>query len=206
MPWSSQTGTPRHFHSSTTSGAASWISARSLASVAPRQSPSSSIRASISADGVDARGLVFVAGDFVASFLAAGAFFAVVFTAADLAPAARVERTRTVGMTSPRSEHPIVGQPRTRRHSIVTWSRAMQPAPSIGWKLRVKLFVERFWQPTSACMMCMPGSLSNVWSAVHWTIALRTGLVTGVVALLLSFTPVKRLYSNRYGNALVVGG
>ena len=81
----------------------------------------------------------------------------------------------------------------------------MQPAPSIGWRLRVKLFVERFWQPTSACMMCMPGSLANVWSAVHWTIALRTGLVTGVVALLLSFTPVARLYPNRYGNALVVG-
>ena len=82
----------------------------------------------------------------------------------------------------------------------------MQPAPAIGWRLRVKLFVERFWQPTSACMMCMPGSLANVWSAVHWTIAVRTGLLTGVVALLLSFTPVARLYRNRYGNALVVGG
>jgi hypothetical protein len=35
--------------------------------------------------------------------------------------------------------------------------------------------------------------------------ALQTGLVTGVVALLLSFTPVARLYPNRYGNALVVG-
>jgi len=81
----------------------------------------------------------------------------------------------------------------------------MQAAPSIGWRLRVRLFVERFWQPTSACMMCMPGSLGNVWSAVHWTIALRTGLVTGVLALLLSFTPVARLYPNRYGNALVVG-
>jgi hypothetical protein len=73
------------------------------------------------------------------------------------------------------------------------------------WR-RAKLFVERFWQPTSACMMCMPGSLGNLWSAVHWTTALQTGLVTGVVALLLSFTPVARLYSNRYGNALVVGG
>jgi hypothetical protein len=45
-----------------------------------------------------------------------------------------------------------------------------------------------------------------VLSAVHWSIALKTGLVTGVVALLLSFTPVRRLYRNRYGNALVVGG
>jgi len=81
----------------------------------------------------------------------------------------------------------------------------MDPTPPIGWRLRARLFFERFWQPTSACMMCMPGSLANVWSAVHWTIALRTGLVTGVVALLLSFTPVARLYPNRYGNALVVG-
>ncbi|MBV9892141.1 MAG: hypothetical protein JO090_14800 [Rhizobacter sp.] len=82
----------------------------------------------------------------------------------------------------------------------------MQPSPPIGWKLRVKLFVERFWQPTSACMLCMPGGVANVLSAVHWQIALRTGLATGVLALALSFTPVARLYRNRYGNALVVGG
>ena len=81
----------------------------------------------------------------------------------------------------------------------------MPPTPAIGWRLRVKIFVERFWQPTSACMMCMPGSLANVWSAVHWATALKTGLATGLVALLLSFTPVARLYPNRYGNALVVG-
>jgi len=81
----------------------------------------------------------------------------------------------------------------------------MDPTPPIGWRLRARLFFERFWQPTSACMMCMPGSLGNVWSVVHWTTALQTGLATGVVALLLSFTPVARLYPNRYGNALVVG-
>lgn len=75
-----------------------------------------------------------------------------------------------------------------------------------AWRLRTKLFVERFWQPTSACMTCMPGSLGNVWSGVHWMIALQTGLATGLLALLLSFTPVARLYGNRYGNALVVGG
>jgi len=82
----------------------------------------------------------------------------------------------------------------------------MPPTPSIGWRLRVKIFVERFWQPTSACMMCMPGSLGNLFSAVHWTTALKTGLVTGVVALLLSLTPIARLYGHRYGNALIVGG
>jgi len=82
----------------------------------------------------------------------------------------------------------------------------MPPSPAIGWRLRVKIFVERFWQPTSACMMCMPGSLGNLFSPVHWATALKTGLVTGVVALLLSVTPVARLYPNRYGNALIVGG
>jgi len=81
----------------------------------------------------------------------------------------------------------------------------MAPTPPIGWRLRVKIFVERFWQPTSACMMCMPGSLGNVFSAVHWATALKTGLLTGVVALLLSLTPVARLYPHRYGNALIVG-
>jgi len=77
--------------------------------------------------------------------------------------------------------------------------------PPVGWRLRARLFVERFWQPTSACMACMPGSLGNLWSVPHWTIALQTGLLTGLMALLLSFTPVARLYPSRYGNAAVVG-
>ncbi len=73
------------------------------------------------------------------------------------------------------------------------------------WTFRARLFVQRFWQPTSACMTCMPGSLVNVSSLAHWEIALRTGLVTGVLVLLLSFTPLSRLFRNRYGNALAVG-
>src|SRR4051794_12527537 len=51
MPSCSHTGTPRHFHSSTTSGAACLISIRTRASVSPRQSPSSLILASISREG-----------------------------------------------------------------------------------------------------------------------------------------------------------
>ncbi len=73
------------------------------------------------------------------------------------------------------------------------------------WKLRAKVFAQRLWQPTSACMTCMPGSLGNIVSLVHWEAALRTGLATGFLAVLLSFTPVGRLYKNRYGNALLVG-
>ncbi len=55
-------------------------------------------------------------------------------------------------------------------------------------------------------MTCMPGSLANIWSLTHWEIALRTGLATGVLVLLLSFTPWVKVFRNRYGNALVVGG
>jgi hypothetical protein len=73
------------------------------------------------------------------------------------------------------------------------------------WKDRVRLFIQRFWQPTSACMTCMPGSWSNFASLGHWTIALQTGLATGVLAVLLTFTPAAKLYANRYGNALIVG-
>jgi hypothetical protein len=73
------------------------------------------------------------------------------------------------------------------------------------WRLRFKLFLERFWQPTSACMTCMPGSLANVWSAGHWEIALRTGLATGAFVVLLTFTPALRIFRNRFQNAAMIG-
>ncbi len=73
------------------------------------------------------------------------------------------------------------------------------------WTFRARLFVKRFWQPTSACMTCMPGSLGNILSLAHWQIALRTGLLTGVLVVVLSFTPLAKVFKNRYGNALIVG-
>ncbi len=72
-------------------------------------------------------------------------------------------------------------------------------------RLRARLVIQRFWQPTSACMTCMPGSLFNVMSVGHWEIALRTGLATSVLVLVLSFTPFVKVFRNRYGNAAVVG-
>src|SRR5579871_2075459 len=54
MPSCDQTGTPRHFHSSSTSGSTCLIRARIRASVLPRQSSSSLILASISLDGESA--------------------------------------------------------------------------------------------------------------------------------------------------------
>src|SRR5512139_1900967 len=65
MPSCSHTGTPPHFHASTTSGSASLIRARRRPSIVPRQSPSAAIFASISCEGdslvVDGR---FVAARF----------------------------------------------------------------------------------------------------------------------------------------------
>src|SRR3954470_21290148 len=67
IPACSHTGTPRHFHSSTTSGSACLMRARTWASVLPLQSPSSLILASISRDG----GSLLV----VAVFLVVALFF-----------------------------------------------------------------------------------------------------------------------------------
>ncbi|WP_086382767.1 hypothetical protein [Caballeronia sordidicola] len=76
---------------------------------------------------------------------------------------------------------------------------------SSEWKSRLTIFLRRFCQPTSACMTCMPGSWGNAISLAHWTIAVHTGLLTGLLALLLTFTPASRMFRNRYGNATIVG-
>jgi hypothetical protein len=77
----------------------------------------------------------------------------------------------------------------------------------MDWKLRARVFVERLWQPTFACMTCMTApSFANLISAVHWKIALQTGIGTGILALLITVTPLGRLFKHRYGNALLVGG
>jgi hypothetical protein len=54
-------------------------------------------------------------------------------------------------------------------------------------------------------MTCMPGSWGNIASIAHWTIAFQTGLLTALLAVLLTFTPAVRFYEHRYGNALLVG-
>jgi hypothetical protein len=78
---------------------------------------------------------------------------------------------------------------------------------SVGWKVRARVFVERLWQPTGACITCMSApSFANLASALHWKIALQTGLTAGVLALLITLTPMGRLFTHRYGNALLVAG
>jgi hypothetical protein len=77
---------------------------------------------------------------------------------------------------------------------------------AVDWRLRVRVIVQRLTQPTCACMLCMTApSFVNVVSLPHWRIALQTGVGTGLLALVLSFTPAGRLFTNRYGNAVVMG-
>jgi hypothetical protein len=75
---------------------------------------------------------------------------------------------------------------------------------SLGMKRRAVLFAQRFWQPTSACLTCMPGSLMKLSSLGHWQIALQTGLGTGLLVLILTFLPVRSVFRYRMGNAVVV--
>ncbi len=77
--------------------------------------------------------------------------------------------------------------------------------PAIPVRFRVRLVLMRFWQPTSACLTCMPGSLANVVSLPHWELALKTGVATGTLVLLLSLTPAVRLFRHPAGNAALVG-
>jgi len=76
----------------------------------------------------------------------------------------------------------------------------------VDWKLRARLVVQRLTQPTCACMVCMTApNFANLISLPHWKIALQTGLGTGLLTLVLSFTPIGRLFGQRYGNAVLMG-
>ena len=76
----------------------------------------------------------------------------------------------------------------------------------VNWKLRLRVVVQRLTQPTCACMFCMTApTFANLASLVHWKIALQTGVGTGILALLLTFTPIGRMFSHRYSNALLMG-
>jgi energy-converting hydrogenase Eha subunit G len=74
----------------------------------------------------------------------------------------------------------------------------------ISWRHRGRIFALRFWQPTFACMTCMPGSWAAAGSLLHWSLAIQTGLFTGILAVLVSFTRAGRLYALRWGNVLMV--
>src|SRR6266581_4607122 len=71
IPACDHTGTPLHFHSSTTSGSACLMRIRTRASVSPRQSLSSLILASISREGESPPSFEPLFADFLDVLLAA---------------------------------------------------------------------------------------------------------------------------------------
>lgn len=76
----------------------------------------------------------------------------------------------------------------------------------MDWKLRARVFIQRITQPTCSCILCMSApTFANIASLPHWKIALQTGVGTGMLALLLSFTPIGKLFAHRYGNATLMG-
>jgi hypothetical protein len=76
----------------------------------------------------------------------------------------------------------------------------------VDWKLRARVFIQRLTQPTCACMLAMTApTFASVLSLAHWKIALQTGIGTGLLAVLLSFTPVGKLFARRYPNAILMG-
>ena len=76
----------------------------------------------------------------------------------------------------------------------------------MSWKLRLRVVVQRLTQPTCACMLCMTApTFANLVSLAHWKVALQTGVGTGVLALVLTFTPIGRMFGEKYGNALLMG-
>ena len=77
---------------------------------------------------------------------------------------------------------------------------------TVDWRLRVRVFLQRITQPTCACMFCMTApTFVNLVSLAHWKIALQTGIGTGLLALLLTLTPLGRLFARRYSNAFLMG-
>lgn len=76
----------------------------------------------------------------------------------------------------------------------------------MDWKTRLRVFTQRITQPTCACMLAMTApSFAAVFSLPHWKIALQTGVGTGILAVLFSFTPLGRVLAHRYGNAIAMG-
>ncbi len=105
-----QTGVPIHFHSSTMSGAACWMSWRILPRVFPRQSPSSAIRFEISSDA----GWLWLASDF---FMVSSWKFQISFNCKTLeASHARFQNdaAERSGSAAARQRRPL--QPVVRRH------------------------------------------------------------------------------------------
>jgi hypothetical protein len=71
-------------------------------------------------------------------------------------------------------------------------------------KLRTYIFLRHLGQSTAACLLAMTRGDVSAIGIDHWLIALTTGGVTGTLGVLVSLTPLRRHYGNKWFFAAVV--
>jgi hypothetical protein len=76
-----------------------------------------------------------------------------------------------------------------------------------GEKLKARLLVgtRKVGQSATACMLLMTqGNLASI-TLGHWLNATKTGILGALFAVLLTFTPIAKLYSNKWALAVIAG-
>jgi ABC-type enterobactin transport system permease subunit len=69
---------------------------------------------------------------------------------------------------------------------------------------KVRLFLARFTESGTSCLLVMVGGNVNALTLSHWSKAFQTGAVSAAILVVLSFTPLKRWTSNGLLTAITV--
>jgi hypothetical protein len=65
-------------------------------------------------------------------------------------------------------------------------------------KAVVLIFLEQFGQATGACLLAMTSGDIKAIGLEHWLTALTTGMITGLLGAIVTLSPLRRHYSNRW--------
>jgi hypothetical protein len=66
------------------------------------------------------------------------------------------------------------------------------------------IFIRHLGQSTAACLLAMTRGDISAIGLDHWLVALTTGGITGTLGVLVTLTPLKRQYGNKWFFAAVV--
>lgn len=69
---------------------------------------------------------------------------------------------------------------------------------------KIRLFLTRLAQASTACLLVMVGGDITALSVSHWLIALKTGSVSAGLFVLLSLTPLGRFVTNGLATAILI--
>ena len=72
-------------------------------------------------------------------------------------------------------------------------------------KEKIIIFIRRLSEATPACLFAMAQGNLKVITLAHWEVALRTGSITGLVMVGLSFVEPKKWLHNRYSTGALTG-